>query len=73
MLSAPAAVYRPRNPQSSDYYRRVENIQGIWSARELDMEDLRRSSHTVLRLEEVRYNVPLGEDDFTVQALRREQ
>ena len=25
MLSAPAAVYRPRNPQSSDYYRCVED------------------------------------------------
>jgi hypothetical protein len=24
MLSAPTAVYRPRNPQSSDYYRCVE-------------------------------------------------
>src|SRR4030042_437032 len=25
MLSAPAAVYRPRNPKSSDYYRCVED------------------------------------------------
>jgi ribosomal protein S27E len=25
MLSAPATVYRPRNPQSSDYYRCVED------------------------------------------------
>jgi len=24
-MSAPAAVYRPRNPQSSDYYRCVED------------------------------------------------
>mgnify|MGYP007044112696 CR=1 FL=1 len=24
-MSAPAAVYRPRNPQSSDYYRYVED------------------------------------------------
>lgn len=24
-MSAPAAVYRPRNPQSSEYYRRVED------------------------------------------------
>jgi len=54
-------------------YRRVENIQGIWTARELDMEDLRRNSRTILRLEQVRYNVPLQADEFTVQALRREQ
>ena len=25
IMSAPAAVYRPRNPQSSDYYRCVED------------------------------------------------
>ncbi len=54
-------------------YRQVEKIQSIWTARELDMEDLRRSSHTILRLDKVRYNVPAPEDDFTVQALRREQ
>jgi hypothetical protein len=24
-MSAPAAVYRPRNPQSSDYYRCIED------------------------------------------------
>lgn len=24
-MSAPVAVYRPRNPQDSDYYRYVEN------------------------------------------------
>ncbi len=54
-------------------YRRIENIQGIWTARELDMEDLRRQSHTILRLDKVRYNVSLSQDDFTVQAMRREE
>ena len=37
------------------------------------MTDLRRNSRTVLRLEKLEYNVPMKEDDFTVQALRREQ
>lgn len=54
-------------------YRRIEDVQNIWTARELDMEDLRRASHTILRLEKVRYNVPLSEDDFTVPAMRREE
>jgi len=55
------------------FYRQVERIQGIWTARELDMTDLRRNSRTILRMEKVQYNVPLSEDQFTVQALRREQ
>ncbi|MCC6860546.1 MAG: outer membrane lipoprotein-sorting protein [Bryobacterales bacterium] len=55
------------------FYRQVERIQEIWTARELDMTDLRRNSRTILRLEKVRYNVPLQEEEFTVQALRREQ
>jgi len=49
----------------------IQKIQGIWTARLLEMTDLRRNSRTLLKLEDVRYNVPLKEDDFTVQALRR--
>jgi hypothetical protein len=52
--------------------KEIENIQGIWTARLLEMTDLRRNSRTILKLENVRYNVPMKDDDFTVQALRRE-
>jgi hypothetical protein len=51
----------------------IQNIQGIWTARTLEMTDLRRKSRTVMRLEKLEYNVPLKEDEFTVQALRRDQ
>jgi hypothetical protein len=51
----------------------LANMQGIWTARTLEMTDLRRNSRTVLRFEKLQYNVPMKEDDFTVQALRREQ
>jgi hypothetical protein len=51
--------------------RNLENIQGIWTARLLEMTDLTRRSRTVLKMENVRYNVPMKDDDFTVQALRR--
>jgi len=51
----------------------IQNIQGIWTARLQEMTDLRRKSHTVLRMEKLEYNIPLNEDEFTVQALRREQ
>jgi len=51
----------------------IANVQGIWTARTLEMTDLRRNSRTILRFEKLQYNVPMKEDDFTVQALRREQ
>ena len=54
-------------------FRRIEQTQGIWTARTLEMYDLRRKSHTVLELEKLQYNAPMKDDDFTVQALRREQ
>ena len=51
----------------------VQQVQGIWTARTLEMTDLRRNSRTILRIEKLVYNVPMKEDDFTVQALRRGQ
>lgn len=51
----------------------IADVQGIWTARTLEMTDLRRNSRTVLRIERLQYNVPMKEEDFTVQALRREQ
>jgi outer membrane lipoprotein-sorting protein len=51
----------------------IQNVQGIWTARTLEMTDLRRKSRTVLRLEKLQYNIPLKDAEFTVQALRRDQ
>ena len=51
--------------------RDVANVQGIWTARTLEMEDLTRNSRTMLKLESLRYNVPLQEQQFTLEALRR--
>jgi hypothetical protein len=53
-------------------YGHISNIQGIWTARELTMTDLKRGSVTRLTLEKVEYNLPLKEDDFTLQAIRRQ-
>jgi outer membrane lipoprotein-sorting protein len=52
-------------------YKNLKNVQGIWTAHELVMTDLRRASITRLALEKVEYNVPLRDGDFTVEALRR--
>lgn len=51
----------------------IQNVQGIWTARTLEMTDLRRKSRTALRMQKLEYNVPLKDEEFTVQALRREQ
>jgi hypothetical protein len=52
-------------------YKDIANIQGIWTARQLEMEDLTRNSKTILRLDSLKYNVPLKSEQFTLQALRR--
>jgi hypothetical protein len=52
-------------------YSDIQNIQGIWTARELTMVDIRRGSKTRLTLDKIEYNVPLRDDDFTLQSLRR--
>lgn len=51
----------------------IQNVQGIWTPRLLEMTDVRRKSRTLLRIEKLEYNVAAKDEDFTVQALRREQ
>ena len=53
-------------------YHQIEKIQGLWTARVLEMADLTRNSRTILKLEKVQYNTPIPQDDFTLPALRRE-
>ena len=52
-------------------YSDIRNVQSIWTARQLDMADLRRNSHTRLTLDKLEYNAPLQDDEFTLQAIRR--
>jgi outer membrane lipoprotein-sorting protein len=52
-------------------YGDVANVQGIWTARRLEMTDLRRGSRTRLTLDKLQYNLPMKDDDFTLQAIRR--
>ena len=53
-------------------YSDIQNVQGIWTARQLEMADLRRGSRTRLTLDKLEYNVPLKDEDFTLQAIRRQ-
>ena len=54
------------------HYTDIRNDQGIWTAHQIDMHDLKRNSHTILKIEKLQYNVPMKDDAFTLQALRRE-
>jgi len=53
-------------------YTDIQNVQGIWTARQLEMVDLRRGSRTRLSLDKLEYNVPFKDEDFTLQAIRRQ-
>ena len=53
-------------------YFDIANVQGIWTARRLEMSDVRKGSRTVLTLDKLEYNVPLKDENFTLQALRRQ-
>jgi hypothetical protein len=49
----------------------IENVQGIWTARMLEMSDLRRGTRTRLTLKEVGYNTPVNDREFTLQGIRQ--
>ncbi len=51
-------------------YGDVEQIQNIWTPKTLDVEDPGRKSRTVMKVDNIRYNAPMQESDFTIEALR---
>jgi len=53
-------------------YSDIQSVQGIWTAHQLEMTDVRRGSRTRLTLEKLQYNLPLKDEDFTLQAIRRQ-
>jgi hypothetical protein len=53
------------------HYRDLQNVKGVWTARTIEIQDLPRNSRTMLKLEALDYNVPLREEQFTIEALRR--
>jgi hypothetical protein len=52
-------------------YSEIENIQNIWTPKKLQVSDPARDSRTVMKVDNVRYNAPMKDADFTVEALRR--
>jgi hypothetical protein len=53
------------------HYTDIRNDQGIWTAHQIDMHDLKRNSHTVLKIEKLQYNTPMKDEMFTREALSR--
>ncbi len=53
------------------HYGDIQNVSGIWTPRNVEIYDSTRGSRTVLQLERLEYNVPMKEEDFTLEALRR--
>jgi hypothetical protein len=52
-------------------YKDMQQVQGIWTARTLEMHDLSRNSRTILKLDALKYDEPLRDEQFTLEALRR--
>ena len=52
-------------------YSDIQNIQGLWTARTIEVTDMKTKSRTMMKLEKLQYNMPLKDEDFTLQALRR--
>lgn len=53
------------------HYKRIEKVNGVWSALEMEMTDLKRKGRTVLKSDKLQYNIPLKDELFTLQSLRR--
>jgi hypothetical protein len=54
-------------------YSDIERVQGVWVAKTLDMQDLRRGGRTILKYDRLQLNGPVKESQFTLQALKTEQ
>jgi hypothetical protein len=52
-------------------YSRIAVVQGIATARSIDVRDVSRRSQTTLTLDTVTYHVPLDKNQFTLAALGR--
>jgi outer membrane lipoprotein-sorting protein len=51
-------------------YSDVEKIQNIWTPKTLEVDDITRKSRTVMRVDNLKYNMPTQDSEFTIEALR---
>jgi hypothetical protein len=53
------------------HYSDIQKLDDIWTARTIEVYDANRKSRTVLKLEKLKYNIPMKDENFTLEALRR--
>jgi hypothetical protein len=53
-------------------YSNIQRVQNIWTAQNIEMFDAGRKSRTILAIEKLQYNLPMKDENFTIQAMRRE-
>jgi Outer membrane lipoprotein-sorting protein len=53
------------------HYSDIQNVSGIWTPRTVEVYDAGRKSRTVLKLEKLQYDLPMKDEDFSIEALRR--
>jgi outer membrane lipoprotein-sorting protein len=51
-------------------YSDIEKIQDIWTPKTLEVDDMGRKSRTVMRVDNLKYNIPAQDSEFTIEALR---
>ena len=67
-----AEIYNRRDEKQKVYtVRRIEQVEGIWTAMQAEMTDALEKSRTELTIEKVDYNVGLEESAFTRRELER--
>jgi hypothetical protein len=52
-------------------YSDIQRVQNIWTPQSIEMLDVGRKSRTILKIEKLQYNIPMRDEDFTIQALQR--
>jgi hypothetical protein len=67
-----ADIFNRRDEQQKTYIvRRLEQIEGIWTAMDAEMRNALEKSRTELTIEQADYNVGMKEGDFTRRELER--
>jgi hypothetical protein len=67
-----ADIYNRRNEKQKTYtVRRLEQVQGIWTAMDAEMSNALEKTRTELAVEKSEYNVGLREADFSRRELER--
>jgi hypothetical protein len=69
---AQADIYNRRNEKQKTYtVRRLEQVEGIWTAMDAEMTNAQEKTRTELTIESADYNVGLKEADFSRRELER--